>query len=244
MGRTQFGLMLWAAMALFSCKTTDKQNFEVSGRLMKNTTDGIDGLSLELVEMQFYPNTNSSIETVHDTYLTREGGKFRFTYEISNRDVEGITCTDNNEGLYLRNATTGKYYFKCFPTNKDIYSLIYTGKNSLLTISIADTLSAGDTLFVPYAPLDSADAHYIVLTDTAGNSYPYFFLVGPQQPQSLTLETMFNNNVYEGLFEYHHGQELFQWFVKGDTNEHYGLETWRPRGLPYRDTILLHNLYR
>lgn len=244
MKRLNLSLLSMVLVALVSCKGNDPETYEISGRLMTTTDQGIDDLRLELVEIQFYPNTNSTTEKVHDSYQTREGGKFRFTYEKSNLLIPGKTCNENNEGLYLRNAETNEYYFKCFPTNKDVYCLLYTKTNALLRLEIADTIGINDTFYFPYAPTDTSLGHSILLTDTFGNSYPYFYVAGPAQPQAFTFETKFNNHVYEGFYQNKHGEELFQWFIRGESAEHSSLETWRPRGLPYLDTITLKNLYR
>lgn len=245
MGKGAFMLLAWAAIAFISCnKNNDPEQIEITGRLMQSSTDAWANVDLELVEVYNGIGTNNVVNTnILGEATTNDGGKFRFVYGSNTRTLGGSTCNENEDGLLLRFANSGKTIFSCFPSNQDISVILYTGTKSLLTFRVIDTISAGDTLFFPYAPIDSNDAHYIQLTDSNGLTYPYFFVTGPKSSFSHTYETSIYTQQYNGLSGNHRAKEIFQWFTRGDSIAHTRLESWRPKGRPYLDTITLSNIY-
>lgn len=245
MGRRAFMLLAWAAIAFISCKKNkDLEQIEITGRLMQSTTDAWANVDLELVEVYNGIGTADGVNTnILGEATTNDRGKFRFVYESNTRTLGGSECNENEDGLLLRFSNSGKTIFSCFPSNKDISIILYTGTMSLLTFRVLDTISAGDTLFSPYAPVDSNDAHYIQLTDSNGFTYPYFFVTGPKSSFSHTYEAYIYTKQYNGLQGSYRGEEAFQWFIRSDSTNYTRLETWRPKGKPYRDTITLSNLY-
>jgi len=236
MGKRAFMLLAWAAIAFISCnKNKDLEQIEITGRLMQSTTDAWANVDLELVEVY---NGIGTADGVNTNIL----GEAK-TYESNTRTLGGSECNENEDGLLLRFANSGKTIFSCFPSNQDISVILYTHKKSLLTFRVIDTISAGDTLFSPYAPVDSNDAHYIQLTDSNGLTYPYFFVTGPKSSFSHTYEANIYTQQYNGLQGSYRAQEAFQWFIRSDSATYTRLENWRPKGQPYRDTITLTNLY-
>jgi hypothetical protein len=237
-------LIVWAALIIVSCKRNDDPEIVVvKGRVMLDASTPIENLDIELVKVSTGRADPNAIIGALGAFTTDEKGKFRFEYERDLLNVGGATCNEEVEGLKLRRASGGQDIFTCFPSNQDISGIFYTNTTSLLRLEIIDTIGAGDTLFVPYPPLDDSDPHFIEITDTLDRTYPYFFVVGPKSTYTYQYETALNNQQYNGFKSTFHGPEFFQWFVSGDSTYNTRLEDTRLRGKPYRDTITITNLY-
>lgn len=237
-------LIVWAALIIVSCKRNDDPEIVVvKGRLMQDSNTPIENLDIELVKVTSGRADPNAIVDDLGTFTTDEKGKFRFEYERDLLNVGGTSCNEEAEGLRLRRASGGQDIFTCFPSNEDISGVFYTNTNSLLRLEIIDTIGAGDTLFVPYPPLDDSDPHFIEITDTLDRVYSYFFVVGPRSTYTYEYETTLYNQQYNGLKSTFHGSEDFQWFLSGDSTYNTRLATTRLRGRPYRDTITITNLY-
>lgn len=231
---------------------------EVRGRIMATPDSAL--ANAEFWLSQFYSNMYGEQMVSLASGTTDENGRFSVIYTANSRKYKSTVCDITREeieeawlgrrerlhgsglSLFAMRVPTDRFsttVFTCHPTNIDMEGVWYMSSAAEFTVRLTNPLEEDDTLFIDYAPADTTDPRSFFIEQ---DSTRCFFMVGPvDTTDRVTFLTNMKNPVYEGRFENRRGGDVYRWGVGMDAFRNAPLDTVRPRGLPFADTLNIEN---